>query len=165
MIAVESKLKLISSDIFQSDISYKPKSDLSQRETIIKMRDLPVDIDFDIKTNKDGSLFVFSNVQINAHNDADFGYSIFVAGITVFTFAEGTDEDEKKSLIGSAVNISITNLRNYISNATSYYPLGSFSFHSIDMKALFEAKAGEKKEQQKKNGPVDQEFFDDEYKN
>lgn len=49
MIAVESSLKLISSDIFQSDISYIPNSDLSQREIIKKMRGLPIDIDFDIK--------------------------------------------------------------------------------------------------------------------
>lgn len=157
MIAVESSLKLISSDIFQSDISYIPNSDLPQREIIKKMRGLPIDIDFDIKKNKDGSIFVFSSVQINNHDDANFGYSIFVSGITAFTFAEGTEEDEKKSLIGSAVNISITNLRNYISNSTSYFPLGSFSFHSIDMKSLFESKAREKKKQQKKIDPVDQE--------
>lgn len=154
MIAVESKLRLISSDIFDSSISFNP-SELSQQETINKMKELPVDIDFDIKTNRKGDLFIFSNVQINNHDNANFGYSIFVAGVTSFTFAEETDENEKESLIGSAVNISITNLRNYISNATSYYPLGSFSFHSIDMKALFEAKTKGKKEQQKKVEKVD----------
>ena len=37
-------------------------------------------------------------------------------------------------------------MRNYINNTTSYYPLGSFSFHSIDMKALFDAKANKKSE-------------------
>ena len=150
MIAVESKLRLISSDIFDSSISFNP-SELSQQETINKMKELPVDIDFDIKTNSKGDLFVFSNVQINNHDNANFGYSIFVAGVTSFTFAEETDENEKESLIGSAVNISITNLRNYISNATSYYPLGSFSFHSIDMKALFEAKSQKRKSNKTKH--------------
>jgi len=144
MIAIESKLKLISSDIFESNISFNP-SELSQHESISKMKDLPVDIDFDVKTNDEGDIFVFSNVEINNDDDADCGYSIFVAGITSFTFAKETDEDERKSLIGSAVNISITNLRNYISNATSYYPLGSFSFHSIDMNALFQAKSEQKR--------------------
>lgn len=142
MIALESKLKLLSSNIIESNISFNP-SELSQRESISKMKSFPVDIDFDVKTNDEGDIFVFSNVEINK-DDADCGYSIFVAGITSFAFAKETDEDERKSLIGSAVNISITNLRNYISNATSYYPLGSFSFHSIDMNALFEAKFKQK---------------------
>ena len=150
MIAVESKLKLISSDIFESNISFIP-SELPQRESIRKMKDFPVNIDFDVKTNKEGDIFVFSNVEINNGDDADCGYSIFVAGITSFTFAKDTDEDERKSLIGSAVNISITNLRNYIVNATSYYPLGSFSFHSIDMKALFEAKSQKRKSNKSKH--------------
>lgn len=153
MITVESKLKIISSDIFESKISFNP-SKLSQREIISRMKILPVDIDFDVKTNKKGDLFVFSNVKINSNNEADSGYSISVEGATSFTFADGTGEDEKKSLVGSAVNISITNLRNYITNATSYYPLGSFSFHSIDMKALFEAKS-EQKRKANKNEPVD----------
>lgn len=153
MIAVKSKLKIISTDIFQSSISFNP-SDLSQAESITKMKDIPVDIDFDVKTNNEGDIFVFSNVEINNDDDADYGYSIFVAGITSFTFAEDTDENDRKSLIGSAVNISITNLRNYITNATSYYPLGSFSFHSIDMKALFEAKS-EQKRKAKNNEQAD----------
>ncbi len=149
MIAIESKLKLISSDIFESKISFN-SSTLSHYETIKKMKDLPIDIDFDIKTDKQGDIFVFSKVQINNNEKADIGYSIFVAGVTSFSFAEGTTEEEKKSLIGSAVNISITNLRSYISNTTSYYPLGSYNFHSVDMKELFKAKAEEKKDSQKK---------------
>lgn len=148
MIAVESKLKLISSDIFDSNISFNP-SEFSQQESISKMKNTPINIDFDVKTNNKGDIFVFSNVEINNDDDADYGYSIFVAGVTSFSFAKETDEDERKSLIGSAVNVSITNLRNYISNATSYYPLGSFSFHSIDMKALFEAKSEQKRKANK----------------
>ena len=50
MIAVESKLKLISSDIFESNISFIP-SELPQRESIRKMKDFPINIDFDVKTN------------------------------------------------------------------------------------------------------------------
>ena len=118
MIAVESKLKLISSDIFDSNISFNP-SEFSQQESISKMKNTPINIDFDVKTNNKGDIFVFSNVEINNDDDADYGYSIFVAGVTSFSFAKETDEDERKSLIGSAVNVSITNLRKYISNATS----------------------------------------------
>jgi len=144
MIAVESKLKLISSDVLESNITFNP-SELSQHESFSKMKVLPVDIDFDVKMSKEGAMFVFTNVEINNDDDANFGYSIFVAGATSFSFAEDMDENERKSFIGSAVNISITNLRNYINNATSYYPLGSFSFHSIDMNALFEAKSNQEK--------------------
>lgn len=144
MITVESKLKLISSDVLESNITFNP-SELSQHESFSKMKVLPVDIDFDVKMSKEGAMFVFTNVEINNDDDANFGYSIFVAGATSFSFAEDMDENERKSFIGSAVNISITNLRNYINNATSYYPLGSFSFHSIDMNALFEAKSNQEK--------------------
>ena len=144
MITVESKLKLISSDVLESNITFNP-SELSQHESFSKMKVLPVDIDFDVKMSKEGAMFVFTNVEINNDDDANFGYSIFVAGATSFSFAEDMDENERQSFIGSAVNISITNLRNYINNATSYYPLGSFSFHSIDMNALFEAKSNQEK--------------------
>ena len=55
MIAIESKLKLISSDIFESNISFNP-SELSQSESITKMKDFPVNIDFDVKTNNEGEI-------------------------------------------------------------------------------------------------------------
>lgn len=145
MIAIESKLQLVSSDIFHSEISFNA-SRLSHGEVIEKMNKVPVDIDFDVKRSSKGDLFVFASVRINSHEDADFGYSIHVSGATLFTFAEGMSENEREDFIGSAVSISITNLRNYINNTTSYYPLGSFSFHSIDMKALFDAKANKKSE-------------------
>lgn len=143
MIAKESKLQLVSSDIFHSEISFNA-CELSHSEVIKAMNKLPVDIDFDVRRSSKGDLFVFSSVNIN--NGVDFGYSISVSGGTLFTFAEGMSENEKEDFIASAVSIAITNLRNYINNATSYYPLGSYSFHSIDMKALFDAKSNQKRE-------------------
>lgn len=60
-------------------------------------------------------------------------------------FEDNVTEEEKKDLISSGVNITITNLRGYINAVTSYYPLGPFNFHSIDMQALLTAKAEDKK--------------------
>jgi len=72
-----------------------------------------------------------------------------VTGASVFEFEDDTPDDEKQDLISSGVNITITHLRGYINAVTSYYPLGSFSFHSIDMKALFQEKAKGRKESSK----------------
>src|SRR5690554_400203 len=86
---------------------------------------------------------------LNKEESADFGYSINVTGASVFEFEDDTPDDEKQDLISSGVNITITHLRGYINAVTSYYPLGSFSFHSIDMKALFQEKAKGRKESSK----------------
>lgn len=144
MIAKNSKLILLSTDILESNIVFHPNSQKGE-DIINKMAEVPVNIDFDIKTNDEGLHYVFATIEINNEETADFGYSINVMGASVFDFEEGISEKEKNDLIPSGVNIAITNLRAYIKAETSYFPLGSFSFHSIDMNALFEAKANEKR--------------------
>jgi len=144
MIAKNSKLILLSTDILESNIVFHPNSQKGE-DRINKMAEVPVNIDFDIKTNDEGLHYVFATIEINNEETADFGYSINVMGASVFDFEEGISEKEKNDLIPSGVNIAITNLRAYIKAETSYFPLGSFSFHSIDMNALFEAKANEKR--------------------
>lgn len=144
MIAKSSKLNLLSTDILDSNIVFHPNS-LKTEDVIKKMAEAPVNIDFDIKTNDEGLHYVFATIEINNEESADFGYSINVTGASVFEFEEGITEKETNDLIPSGVNITITNLRGYIKAVTSYYPLGSFSFHTIDMNALFEARVKEKR--------------------
>lgn len=144
MIAKRSKLDLLSTDILNSNIVFHPNT-LKGGDVLQKMSKCPVNIDFEIKSNEEGLYYVFVTIEINNEESTDFGYSINVTGASVFEFEEGISEKEKNDLISSGVNITITNLRGYINTVTSYYPLGSFSFHSIDMRALLEAKAEEKR--------------------
>jgi hypothetical protein len=44
----------------------------------------------------------------------------------------------------SALNICIVNIRSYIANMSSYFPLGRFNFHTIDMPSLITEKQKEK---------------------
>ena len=148
MIAKRSKLKLLTTDVLESSIVFHPNS-LDAEEVLTKMFDAPVIIDFDIKINEEGLYYAFVTIGINKEESADFGYSINVTGASVFEFEDDTPDDEKQDLISSGVNITITHLRGYINAVTSYYPLGSFSFHSIDMKALFQEKAKGRKESSK----------------
>lgn len=145
MIAKKSKLILLSTDIIDSNIVFNT-SQMSAEEAISKMHEAPVNINFDVKTNDSGLHYIFARIEINDEDTASFGYSINVMGASVFEFEEGLEDSEKHDLIASGVNITITNLRGYIKAMTSYYPLGSFNFHSIDMGALFEAKAKEMQE-------------------
>ena len=67
--------------------------------------------------------------------------TIFVEGVGLFHFEALLTEDEKKQLVNSSINICITNLRSYINTITSFYILGRFSFHAVDMPALLKSKA------------------------
>lgn len=140
MIAKRSKLKLLTTDILDSKIKFYPSA-LKGVEVMQKMLDSPIDIDFDVKVNEDGLYYIFVKIEINNDKSTKFGYSIFVNCASVFDFEDDVTEEEKNDLISSGVNITITNLRGYIHTVTSYYPLGPFNFHSIDMQALFAAKA------------------------
>ena len=71
------------------------------------------------------------------------GYSIGVTGIGFFEFDKETKltEDQRIQMLqNSALSICITNLRSYISNQTSYFPWGSFSFHAVDIQDLLISK-------------------------
>ena len=144
MIAKRSKLKLLTSDILDSSIVYHSNSMLGE-DVSKKMNDAHVNINFDIKMNEESLYYVFVTVQINNDDSADFGYSIDVTGASVFEFEDEVTDKEKNDLISSGVNITITNLRGYINAVTAYYPLGSYSFHAIDMNALFSEKENESK--------------------
>jgi|AGTN01.1.fsa_nt_gi hypothetical protein len=81
------------------------------------MSEALVNINLDMKINKEGLYYIFVTVEINNDESAYFGYSIEATGATVFEFEEGVPEEEKKDLLSSGVNISIINLRSYINAA------------------------------------------------
>lgn len=108
-----------------------------------KQAKYPVLADYEIRKIKDKSNFIIG-VRIVINPDNLEGYSIDVEGVGYFTINEEMDEEKIANLIHfSALNICIANIRSYIANMTSYFPLGRFNFHAIDMPSLIASKQKE----------------------
>lgn len=137
----ESPLILKQFDILSSKCDLVPTNDPTVN-LLIETKKMPVDIDFFMKQNEDGSFYLFTKVSINQGEDQKPGYSIYTEGVGLFDFQPELSAEEKSKYYNSGVNICIGNLRQYICAITSYYPLGRFSFHSIDMPALLKSKSG-----------------------
>lgn len=146
MIAKKSPLILERFDILTSKCNLIPSEDPSLN-LIEETKKMPLNIDFAITNNEENhSIYIFVKVEINVDEKLKPGYSIMAEGVGVFSFESSVSEEEKKGLTSSGVNICITNLRSYVNTITSFYPLGRFSFHSIDMLALFKDKVETVKE-------------------
>ncbi|WP_321332017.1 hypothetical protein [uncultured Bacteroides sp.] len=139
MIAKESTLILERFDILESACNciFTDDETLDLLESTKKQ---PIDIDFRIKTDNNGIFIIFTDININRGNEPAPGYSISVSGAGMFRLPQDVPESETQGYVNSGVNICITNLRSYINTITSFYPIGKFSFHSIDMPALFKSK-------------------------
>lgn len=112
-------------------------------------------IDFDFMTRKeqDGAIMLFTKIGINSSDEPQVGYSILVESITILdinaTF--GLSDKESKDLIYySGLGIAINNLRHFISNMTTFGPLGKYILPSIDINAIHEEKMNEIKNLKKK---------------
>lgn len=140
MIAKKSPLILDSFNILNSKCEII-HSDDSSIDLLENTNSMPVDIDFSIRQSEDNSILVFSKVEINYSDNPNPGYSILVEGVGMFHFDEIAEDKLKLQLINSSISICIANLRSYVKTITSFYLLGSFSFHSIDMPALLKSKA------------------------
>ena len=141
MIAEKSVLCLDRFDILESqcDCIFSDDETLDLLEETCKY---PVDIDFNVRTDEERIFLIGVHVRINASGEAKpmTGYSVSVSRIGLFKLPDGLSEIEIQGYLNSGVSICITNLRSYISTITSFYPLGRFSFHAVDMLALFKSK-------------------------
>ena len=111
----------------------------------IDLSTLPVHIDFDImqpEDKEDYSRLLNIEVKINpAKKHA--GYSIFLQAGAIFDIAGHAELDDKtiKNLLGiSALSISISQVRGYLQNITSYGFCGAYLLPPIDIKNLFDKK-------------------------
>lgn len=150
MIAKRSVLKLESFSILDSKCSIVLPNEPIEFQPIADTETFPVEIDFRLEKENDVERYrIFVSLEINNCTDKKNGYSIAVSGMGFFSIDE-TEQIEEKDKIqlleSSGLSICITNLRSYITNQTSYYPWGSFTFHAIDVHALLK----EKKEQEEK---------------
>ncbi len=139
MKTVKSPLELIDFAIIESFINFYA---ISISDKLIKDFDnYKVDISFDVLRSSNKTDFKIQ-MRVKINQNALEGYKIDVTSIGVFMIKDISDEKIIAGLINySALNICIANLRSFIANVTSYYPLGKFVFHSIDMNELIKEKS------------------------
>jgi preprotein translocase subunit SecB len=101
--------------------------------------------------NDTGRFRIVISVELNNSQEKQPGYSFAITGMGFFKFGEDTNltEEQKIQILQiSGLSICITNIRSYITNQTSYFPWGSFTFHAVDINALL----NDKKESEEKEG-------------
>lgn len=141
------KSELILKDFYILNCTYSftdnPHDEL-QTETFTD--DYELDIDFIVKQNnnsKKEEYFIMLKIGINNIEDNLPGYSLFTEGIAFFSFSEQsklTDNQKSDFLWHSGVSIAINNMRSYIANITSYYPLGKYTLPSVDLTNILNSK-------------------------
>ncbi len=144
MISKRSDLVLDNFIIIESQLSFIIQNKQSEISTIELLDSYPVDIDFSLEQDNNEEFYrIVVTAKINFCDIKEPGYSVFVTGMGFFKFLQETklnDEQKIHMLQTSGLSICITNLRSYIANQTSYFPWGSFSFHSIDIQHIIEEK-------------------------
>ena len=145
MIAKKSDLILKRFVVVDSQFKFNVPAESITTNPIDLLNSYPVDIDFSIEQDASKAMYrIVATVKINEKTEEyKPGYSIGVTGIGFFEFDKETKltEDQRIQMLqNSALSICITNLRSYISNQTSYFPWGSFSFHAVDILDLLISK-------------------------
>lgn len=149
----KSDLEMLDFIILESHFKYlEPKEKLIDPNVLFNKYDF--DIDF-IARESDDLEYVFIKIQINDLKKPVEGYIMFVEAVCTFKFnttSKMTEKDKSKYLYGSGLSIAINNLRSYISNISSNYPLGRFTLPLVDVGELHNLKKSlmDKKEQDKK---------------
>lgn len=139
MRAKESLLVLNNFSILESECSIIPWAKDSNH---VGSLNHPVDIDFKILTNKENKNkhIIITTVELNS--DKEPGYYARVKGVGEFVISDSSTSEKVKNqlILFSGVSICITNIRSYIANITSYYPLGKYNFSTIDINDLVNQK-------------------------
>lgn len=106
-----------------------------------------IDIDFQIKKDKEKNILIYIKSEINNIDHKEFGYSIYAEGVGIFTFSKTKKilkTDEAKYVYNSGVPICINCLRTVIANITSFGPWGKYILPTIDMNELLNDKKNSK---------------------
>ena len=104
-----------------------------------------IHIDFNINKGEGQNDIFIIFVEVELNKDKKPGYHSLVNGAAIFSISDNniSREDRDTLLLRSGVSICITNIRSYIANMTSYYPMGKYQFPAIDMNDLINQKRAE----------------------
>ena len=152
MIAKKSDIILENFVIVESHLSLEIPTKQDNFQPLVATEAFPVVIDFNLaQENETGMFRIVTSLELNNSPEKQPGYSIAITGMGFFKFADDsklTEEQKIQMLQISGLSICITNIRSYISNQTSYFPWGSFTFHAVDIDALLkDKKEAEEKEE------------------
>ncbi len=102
-------------------------------------------LDFDILSSQDNEInfLVSLNLSVNKGRKKKLGYVIDIKVDCFFEIIESNQLDEKnihnlKTI--SAISISISKIRDILSNTTQFYQLGSYNLPAIDVQKLLKDK-------------------------
>lgn len=149
-----TKSPLILKDFFIISSQYQFQDAKDEQVNVSKVFDeYAIDFDFMAREQPTGEIFIFVKININDGDKPLPGYSIFAEGVGIFQMEDNhglSDKVVSDLIYVSGLSIAINNLRNYLSNMTTYFPFGKFLLPSIDVGDLHEAKRTEMKEKEKK---------------
>lgn len=139
MKAKNSVLIMDSFSVLESECSLIPWSKDASEERHLNHS---VDIDFDVMKHKEDENKHIILITLRVNPEKEPGYYACVKGLGAFDIADSSvSEKEKNQLVlFSGVSICVTQLRSFIANLTSYYPLGKYSFPAIDINDLIKQK-------------------------
>jgi len=114
----------------------------NETESSSKDKDLSVYIDFDILKDKEDQNKIVIFVEVELNKEKKTGYYAKAKGAAIFYIDDKkiSKKDKDNLVLRSGVSICITNIRAYIANITSSYPLGKYQFPAIDMNDLLKQK-------------------------
>lgn len=145
----QSPLRIIDFVIIKSKLTFLPPKEGDDLAELFSSYD--IDLDYAIVKDDSKTYYqIFVKIGINDSDKPNMGYKVFVEGIGVFALdaKEKMTEDEVNNYIGfTALMITINHLRDFISNLTSFAPLGKYLLPSIDMRDITEQKATKIKEE------------------
>ncbi len=110
------------------------------------LKDLPLDIDFDLFQNKESNEFrIVIGIKVNCIKEKLPGYSVAIKAVSRFDLNIIDENPEQKSgLINSAVQITLNSVRGYLWNVSSFGIYGRYTLPTINLPALMKAKIDQK---------------------
>lgn len=115
-----------------------------------KLKDIPVNLDFDILINKKNSSKIKIMLELNSNSSEkpQPGYSFSVvcsAEYNIKGLSKKSKVNQNKYILFTALPLVIAMVRSHLYSVSSNFPHGHYLLPSIDLPDLFEKKYGNKK--------------------
>lgn len=140
-----SKLKMDNFTMLSSNISTIAAEKKVSQE---KLKNIPIDLDFDILNNKNNSskIRIMLEVRSNEIEEPLPGYSYSIicsADFNIKGLGKLNPKDQDRHVLFTALPLAIAMIRSHLYNLTSNFPHGHYALPSIDLMDLFIKKFGE----------------------
>ena len=145
MKAKKSNLELVKFVVFESELSIvQPSNDQNTAPSFDKYE---IDIDFsksrENRSKNEYLFIIYLKAKVNSTEEPQVGYKLLVNTAALFEIKNPNtiDKTELNNLENiSALSITISSLRNFISTLTSFGPFGSYTLPAINVGELINEK-------------------------